>query len=324
MRKIKVGVYYDYGSHQMTRDLRKHPWIPAEIVATCHCPVDDPERVRHYETLDEMLQDDEIELISLSSPNRKMQAQEAIRCLEAGKHVYAEKPCAMTEEELDEILRVAKETGKQFHEFAGSAFGQPYYALRKLVLSGALGEIVQIHTQKSYPLGTTRPQDENVDGGLMRQVGVHNLRFIEHITGLRCASIDAVCTKIGNGDPAGELHTAYSSIMRLENGGVASAVTNYLNRNKALGRHGNEYVHVFGTKGFAEITDGGTSSRVCIGDENLGALDTSGEPKTYFEYFAENLLGLCEMPVSLEDELHPTRMVIRAAQKCAQNEQKEN
>lgn len=317
MRKIKVGVYYDNGCHQITRAVLANPDIKAEITASCHCPNSAKfKNVTCYETLDEMLRDDRIELISLCSPNRRAQASDAIKCMLAGKHVYAEKPCAMSEEDLDQMLEVSKKTGMQFHEMAGTVFKQPYYALRKFILSNQIGDIVQIYSQKSYPLGTHRPQNEDLDGGLIRQVGIHNMRFTEHITGLKIKEIYAVQTKLGNGDESGNLHTAVSYMMKMENGAVASAVANYMNNAEAIGKYGNECVRIFGTKGYAEIMDAGRKSRVIVGNENRGELDTSEPVKSYFEYYIDALLGLDKMPISLEDELHPTRMVIRAAANC--------
>jgi predicted dehydrogenase len=53
------------------------------------------------------------------------QASDAIGCLEAGRHVYAEKPSALIEVELDAILKVARRSGRQFLEMAGTIFEAP-------------------------------------------------------------------------------------------------------------------------------------------------------------------------------------------------------
>lgn len=316
MKKIKVGIYDNNCGHQVTRVFDSVPNINAIPYACCNCPnAEKYDGIKVYNTLEEMIADDNVELISLCSPNRRLQAKEAVMCMQAGKHVYAEKPCAMTERELDEIINASVKYGVQFHEMAGSAFEQPFLALRRLVLGEKLGEIVQVYTQKSYPLNLDkRPHNEDIDGGLLMQVGVHNLRFIEHITGLKITDIYAVDTQLGNTVENSALHTAVSYMMKLENGGVASAVANYLNFPKAIGRHGNECVRVFGTNGYAEITDAGRKSRVIINNEVIGPLDTSEKGKDYFEYFIDSLLGIDKMPLSPEDELHPTRMIIRASQ----------
>ena len=223
MDKINIGLYGTNG-HQIHHALVDHPL--GRCVATAAFPMellpdalrDDPE-IHHYETLEAMIEDGRIDLISLCSPRRRDQAREVIRCLEADKHVYAEKPCAMTEEDLNAILAAAQRTGQSFHEMAGTAFTQPYLAMRKQIRADTLGTVVQVLAQKSYPYHERRPQDEDVDGGLLMQAGVHALRFVEHVAGLKVRTIHAVETGLGNPGP-GELKMAASLMMTLENGVV--------------------------------------------------------------------------------------------------------
>jgi predicted dehydrogenase len=276
-------------------------------------PLRDRADVTRYHTLEELLADPRVVLVSLCSPRRRDQATQACAALRAGKHVYAEKPCAMTEEELDQILETARKTGCTFHEMAGTAFDQPYLALRRVVQSGVLGEIVQVFAQKSYPYHERRPQDEDIDGGLTAQAGVHALRMIEHVAGQRIADILAWETRLGNPVPDGGLRMASSLIMRLENGGLASALVNYLNP-KGMGRWGNDHLRIFGTRGFVESTDGGTRTRLVVGDEDRGPLDASEPAPDYFDQYLDALSGGAPMPLAPEEEVHPTRMTIRARQ----------
>ncbi|MDI7275203.1 MAG: Gfo/Idh/MocA family oxidoreductase [Anaerolineae bacterium] len=312
--KIGVGLYGTNG-HQVQGKLDGH--AHARLVATAAfdraqltpSQQQDPD-IRHYDTLEELLQDERVQLVSLCSPVRREQARQAIRCLEAGRHVYAEKPCAMTEADLDAILSAARRTGCRFHEMAGTAFEQPYLAMRALVQAGTVGTVIQVLAQKSYPYHDRRPQDEDVDGGLLMQVGVHALRFVEHVAGVRVATIEAMETRLGNPRPGG-LRMAACMMMRLENGGLASAIANYLNP-PAFGRWGNETLRIFGSRGFVEATDGGARTRLVLEREDRGALAVEEPGLDYFSLYTASLLGQGEMPLSLEDELHPTRMVIRA------------
>lgn len=302
MTKIKVGLYGSNG-HQIEGLLKKHP-------SAC--------LVHHGESLDVLLNDPEIELVSLCSPVRKNQAKEVIMFLEAGKHVYAEKPCAMTETELDMIMQTSRKTGRLFHEMAGTAFEQPYVSMRELVLQGQIGEVIQVLAQKSYPYHDGRPQNEDIDGGLLMQVGIHAFRFIEHVAGVRIFQANAIETKLGNPIENGGLHIAASFQLKLENGGVASVITNYLNP-KGFGQWGNEHLRIFGTKGFIESVDGGCRTRMVIGEDDLGAIPVVGTERNYFDMFVNEILGKAKMPLSLEDELHPTRMVIRAKEAARRN-----
>jgi predicted dehydrogenase len=314
MRKIKIGLYGING-HQVHNNLVNHPlgtcFVAAGIdPAFIPQPIRDNPEFKIYDDLDALLADNRITLISLCSPRRRDQAQQAIRCMEAGKHVYAEKPCALTEADLDAILETSDRTGMAFHEMAGTAFTQPYYAIREVVQSGVLGSIVQVLAQKSYPYHDRRPQDEDVDGGLLLQVGVHALRFIEHVAGEKVSDIYAIETQKGN-PGAGDLRMATSMMMRLRNGGVASVLCNYLNP-PAFGIRGNEALRIFGTQGFIEAVDGGTKTRLVLQDEDRGALQIDHGGYDYLDLFLNALLGHGEMPLSPEDEIHPTRVLIRA------------
>jgi len=312
--KIGIGIYGSNG-HQIQNLLINHR--RAELVATAAFdPAKLPESlrkrsdIRHYETLDELLRDEQVEFVSLCSPRRRDQAKQAIRCLEAGKHVYAEKPCAMTEKELDAIIATSRRTGMQFHEMAGTAFTQPYLQMRRLVQAGTIGTVVQVLAQKSYPYHDRRPQDEDVDAGLTMQAGVHALRFVEHVACVQVKSIEAMETSLSNPKPGG-LRMAVSMMMRLENGGVASVIANYLNP-PTFGSWGNETLRIFGTKGFVEAVDGGARTRLVLNEQDKGMLNLDEPSISYLDMYLENLQEKTPMPFTLEAELHPTRMVIQA------------
>ena len=315
MSKLLIGLYGTNG-HQIQRMLVEHP--AAGCVATAAFPhsmlpeplQQDP-RIRSYETLEELLADEEVQLVSLCSPRRVDQAGDAIRCMEAGKHVYAEKPAALTEADLDDIVAASRRTGMCFHEmWTDSALKQPYYAMRRLVQAGTLGTVVQVLVQKSYPMHDRRPQDEDIDGGLNLQVGVHALRFVEFTGGVPVDDIWAIQTGLGN-PREGRLRVAASMMMTLTNGGVASVICNYLNP-PAFPTWGNEMVRIFGTEGFVESTDGGTCTRLVLNGEDCGPLPIDEPGPRLLDLYLAELQGTGTVPFSLEEELHPTRVLIRA------------
>ncbi len=311
MAKTSIGLYGTNG-HQVTNALVDHP--AAELVAVAEFgDAELPEGVgdvSRYENLDELLNDERVELVSLCSPLRSEQAAHAIACMRAGKHVYAEKPCAMTEDDLDAIIAASRETGVQFHEMAGTAFEQPYRALREVVASSAIGEVVQVLAQKSYPWYPDRPADEDIDGGLSRQVGVYTGRFVEHVAGVKIASMAVEETQLGNDVPGSACRRAASFVMALENGGVASAVCNYLNALKAK-LWGYEILRIFGTDGIVESSSEGPCARLIPNGGEPQPLDLSAPSGNYFDMFVASLQDGNRMPMTIEEELSPTRWVIR-------------
>ena len=332
--KIRVGVY-GLNGHQIHNALHGHP--DAELAAFAGCDFErahpalqpraelqNERAIPEHAGLGGLLEDDSVDLVSLCSPRRADQAADAIRCLRAGKHVLAEKPGAMSEAELDDILAVAEQTGRQFHEMAGTVFAQPYWAARELVRGGELGEVVQVFAQKSYQRRPgERPKDESVDGGLVRQCGIHAVRMIEHISGLRVERVEAEETGLGRNENDSDLRMAASLLLRLSNGAVATVVANYLCP-PGFKHWQNEHFRLFGTNGFVETTDGGTTSAIYLDEGPRGPLDTSANPPEFFDQYAANLRHGRPFVLSLEDELHPLRVVLRAKadadRRCRRNE----
>ena len=302
--QTKIGIYGMNG-HQINN--LKHD--RAYIVAAACCG-QELDGVKTFNSLEEMLADPEIDMISLCSPRRADQARQAIACMEAGKHVFAEKPCAMSIKDLDMIIETSKRTGKIFHEMAGTAFSEPYASMRDLVAQGVIGDVVQVFAQKSYPYHDGRPQDENIDGGLIEQAGIHAIRFIEHVAGQKIVNVSAVETSYSNPHKGG-LQMAASIAMELENGGVASVISNYLNQ-KGFGRWGNEHLRIFGTLGFVESVDAGAKTRLVIGDDDKGAITTANRGPSFFDMILDQIQKGATPTLSIEDELHPTRVVISA------------
>ncbi|WP_282942821.1 Gfo/Idh/MocA family oxidoreductase [Paenibacillus sp. RC67] len=314
--KLGVGLYGNNGGHQIQGELNDHP--DAQVVAIAGMDIQQltPEQqadssIRVYDTLEAMLTDERVQIVSLCSPIRARQADEAIMCMNQGRHVYAEKPCAMKESDIDRLIETSRATGCQFREMAGTAFQQPYLAIRQLVRSGAIGDVVQVFAQKSYPSHDGRPQDETIDGGLIGQNGIHAVRFIEHAAGVKIKHVTAVETRLGNPRAEGMLPMAASLVMELANGGVASSIINYLNP-QGTGCWGNDHLRIFGTEGMIESTDGGARTRLVIGNADKGPLELEEPVYSYFDLYMKSLLGHAEMPLTLEEELHCTRVVLRA------------
>ena len=308
---LGVGLYGSNG-HQLTAaHLAKVPH--ARLVAVAGVRTADwPEGVKLHASLDELIADPAVQIVSLCSPRRADQARDAIRCLEAGKHVYAEKPAALTERELDEVLAAAQRAGKQFHEMAGTVFTPGYAAMRKLVREGAVGEVVQVFVQKSYRYGRARAQDEAIDGGQFLQAGIHAARMIEHVGGVRMISATGWETKFGSPQP-GDGKLASAAQAALENGGLATIIINYLNPGHPALPHGNETLRVFGTKGFIESVDGGARTRLVTAEKITEPLDPTGSGHgDYFDFVVAHLATGAPMPLTLEEELHPLRVLLRA------------
>jgi len=312
MKKLGIGLYGTNG-HQIEKLLASHPRARLVAVAAFgdRTIPDECGKVARYATLEELLADEQVEMVSLCSPRRADQAADAVKCLLAGRHVYGEKPSALCEEDLDRIIATVAQTGFRYHEMGGFALEQPYLAMRDCIRYGTIGEVVQVFVQKSYPWADWRPKEEAIDGGLATQVGIYPLRFIEQVAGLKTTSVEIRESHLGNNHPGSDCRRAASMLMTLENGGIASAICNYLNPAGHIA-WGYDILRVFGTAGIVEsdVLDG--TARLLQSGAETERLDISAPAPSGLDLMIDSLLDGTPMPIPLTDELSPTRSVVRA------------
>lgn len=90
-------------------------------------------------TVDEMLENPEIELIvNLTPPKAHTELNR--RILEAGKHVFCEKPFALTVEDAQEIAELAKEKGLYVGAAPDTFLTAPMQSCRRLLEDGWIGK----------------------------------------------------------------------------------------------------------------------------------------------------------------------------------------
>jgi predicted dehydrogenase len=152
---------------------------------------------RAYASLDELLHDDRVEVVHVTSPNHLHHPQvKAI--LAAGRHVVCEKPLAMTSEESAELVRLAAGSGR----INAVNFNIRFYPLNQHVADLArdrrLGEIrlVSGHYFQDWLLLDTdwNWRLEPALGGSLRAVGdigSHWLDLVAFMTGLRITEVMA-------------------------------------------------------------------------------------------------------------------------------------
>ena len=91
-------------------------------------------------TVDELLRDPEIDVIlNLTPPAVHVELN--LRALEAGKHVYTEKPFAITREDGLKVLNLAREKGLRAGCAPDTFLGGGHQTCRKLIDSSAVGKI---------------------------------------------------------------------------------------------------------------------------------------------------------------------------------------
>jgi len=82
----------------------------------------------------------ELDAVSIIVPN-KLHAPLAIQCLKAGKHVFCEKPPALSAREVNDIIAVAKSSGKKVMFNFNNRARPESQAMMKLINNGEVGKI---------------------------------------------------------------------------------------------------------------------------------------------------------------------------------------
>lgn len=88
----------------------------------------------------ELLKRDDIDAVAITSPDFTHE-EYAIAALMAGKHVFCEKPLAITVEGCDNILKAWKKSGKKLMVGFNMRYMRIFRIMKDIVDSGAIGEI---------------------------------------------------------------------------------------------------------------------------------------------------------------------------------------
>ena len=152
---------------------------------------------RGYASLEELLADDQVDAVHLTSPNR-FHYDQAVAVINAGKHVLCEKPLAMTSTESRRLVELAS----QSDVVAGVAYNIRFYPLcheaAARVAGNDFGDV--LHITGSYVQDwLLKETDFNwrvlaQDGGELRAVsdiGTHWLDLVQFISGEKVVSVCA-------------------------------------------------------------------------------------------------------------------------------------
>ena len=87
-----------------------------------------------------LLERDDIDAIAVTSPDY-CHEEYAVAALEAGKHVFCEKPLAITVEGCDRILRAWRNSGKHLMVGFNMRYMNIFRTMKEIVDSGTIGEM---------------------------------------------------------------------------------------------------------------------------------------------------------------------------------------
>ncbi len=144
-----------------------------------------------YTDFRKLLERDDIEAVDVCLHNNLHRAA-VVAALEAGKHVYCEKPLAGSYIDAEAMVKAAKETGKMLAMQLSTLYSKEIRAAKELIEAGRLGKIYHARStgfrRRGRPFvdgygSPTFVQKEVAAGGALYDMGVYHIASMLYLLG---------------------------------------------------------------------------------------------------------------------------------------------
>jgi len=214
-----------------------------------------------------------------------LHSEMAIAALQAGKHVYCEKPIGLTAEHVRDLVKAAKTANQVF--VAGQQMRSVRYLSQTIdkIHGGAIGDVLMVKAQRhgaaDLPHDSSSSDwyfDVSKSGGYLIEMSVHNLDACNWAIGsrpVRAAGFGGI--QLYKNDPAGRtIFDCGLLTYDYANGAKMTFTQSVFHPRQMPG--GGQYIHVFGSKGAVDLMQTNT----------MYPLGTAGEPTALAQKGAES------------------------------------
>ncbi len=267
------------------------------------------------------LADPAVQAVILCTPHAQHREQ-ILAAVAAGKHVFCEKPLALTRAHAVECVTACRNAKLVLGIGHERRFEPPILELRKLLNDGTLGTPLQIEANFSQDKFLSLPADnwrlsaDNAPAGPMTATGIHLLDLSVSLLGPArrvVANVAQLGSQLRNGDTLGVMVNFASG---------ANALISAMLATPFVGRFA-----LYGNKGWAEIVDKahpeaseGWTMTTCLRGEKRVSRDFAAAPAVLvnLEAFADAVAGKAPYPVT-DAELTGTIAALEAVFASARN-----
>jgi UDP-N-acetylglucosamine 3-dehydrogenase len=178
--------------------------------------------VRAYERLEQVLDAEQMDLVCLAVPIDVMPGC-VMRALEAGIHVFAEKPMAPDEGQGRELVDAAAERGLILGVGYVERFNPAVVALKQKLHEGTIGKIVQMHARRLSPF----PNRARMTGVTL-DLATHEIDLMRSLTGAEVEHVYAEAFS-GSNNRRDDL---LSAVLRFDSGSTGLLEVNWITPTK--------------------------------------------------------------------------------------------
>lgn len=171
------------------------------------------ESFRKYSDHKELLAKEDLDFVVTALPTY-LHAQIAVDALNAGVHVFSEKPMALELESCQAMLDAAKKNGKKLMIGQCVRYFPAYSKLKEIIDSKTYGKVVRAEFKRysAFPAWSWNDwmRDSSKSGGAILDLHVHDVDFVNYVFGKpdalfcsathQCTSFDSAITNFYYGD----------------------------------------------------------------------------------------------------------------------------
>jgi predicted dehydrogenase len=151
---------------------------------------------------EEILKDPQIDAVLIASRNQQ-HAPQALAALRAGKHVFVEKPMALTAAECDELTRAVEESGRMLTVGFNRRFAPYYLELKRCLERRSAPAVVQCRINSPGISGSYWMADPAIGGAILGEA-CHFIDLMYWLLDSEPESVSAYSLPTGKQDPIGE------------------------------------------------------------------------------------------------------------------------
>jgi predicted dehydrogenase len=151
---------------------------------------------------DEVLRDPDVNVVVIVSRNPQ-HAPQALAALRSGKHVFLEKPMALTEQECRELSQAVQESGKQLTVGFNRRFAPSYLALKKQLVGRSGSAVLHCRINSPGISGDYWMADPAIGGAILGEA-CHFVDLIYWLLDSEPVTVSAFSLPTGVKSPIGE------------------------------------------------------------------------------------------------------------------------
>ncbi|MFZ5822945.1 MAG: Gfo/Idh/MocA family oxidoreductase [Bacillota bacterium] len=199
--------------------------VVEEVESTRRAAAEELKAQGHFATLDDALNGADFDAVVIATPTFTHHRLTTMAA-RAGKHVFCEKPIAITVAETLDMIRVTRQAGVALQIGFMRRFDEEFAEVRNLIEQGAIGDPVIIRSTTRGP-GLPPPWawDTAKSNGMLAEVNSHDFDCVRWLAGSEYAQVFAR-VKARKAEEPKRLHSDFYDVAivsaELENGALGS------------------------------------------------------------------------------------------------------